>query len=313
MRKLGVVMDPISKIKIAYDTTFALMLEAQARDWEIYYLEAQDIWLQEGIVWGRMQQLELKDDPNSWFEVQQELVQPLSEMNCILMRKDPPFNMEYIYLTYLLEQVEAHDVLVINRPSSLRDANEKLFTTWFPQCCPKTLVSSDREVILEFVEDNENCIIKPLDSMGGNSIFKLERRDPNLNSIIDLVTHKAHRHVMVQEFLPDISKGDKRIFLVNGEASLAFARIPAIDDFRGNLSAGAHAEIIELSERDHWIIEQLNPVLKDKGLIFVGIDIIGDYLTEINVTSPGCAREIEAASDFNACAKLFDYIENELQ
>ena len=313
MKKLGVIMDPIEKIHTNFNTSFALMLEAQARGWEVYYLQPHTIWLQEGIVWAKMQQLKLKDDENSWFEVQLDIVQPLSEMNCILMRKDPPFNMEYIYLTYLLEQVEAHDVMVLNRPSSLRDANEKLFTTWFPQCCPKTLVSSYRDVILEFVEDNLCCVIKPLDGMGGKAIFKLEKNDPNLNSIIESATHYGTEHVIVQEFVPEITKGDKRIFLVNGEpAPFALARIPAANDFRGNLAAGGHGEVVELTDRDYWIAEQLAPKLQEMGLVFVGLDVIGDYLTEINVTSPTCARQIHRATGYNVCAKLFDYIEADL-
>ncbi len=313
MRKLAVIMDPIEKIDVSHDTSFALMLEAQQRDWEVYYLQGRDIWLQEGIVWARMQKLILDDNSENWFEIEDNFVQPLNEMDCILMRKDPPFNLGYIYLTYLLEQVEAHGVMVLNRPKSLRDANEKLFTTWFPHCCPKTLVSSHKTVIQEFVEDNLNCVIKPLDGMGGSSIFKLDHNDPNMNSIIDSVTKLGTEHVVVQEFIPEIAQGDKRIFLINGEpAPFALARIPSANDFRGNLAAGGHPSIIELSERDYWIAEQIAPKLCEMGLVFVGLDVIGDYLTEINVTSPTCAREIEAETGFSATAKLFDYIEAEL-
>lgn len=313
MKKLAVIMDPIKKIDITIDTSFALMLEAQVRGWEVYYLEMHNIWLQEGIVWGQMQQLSLMDDTSRWFEIKQDLVQPLAEMDCILVRKDPPVNLEYIYLTYLLEQVEIQDVMIINKPSGLRDANEKLFTTWFPQCCPKTLVSSAPEVIREFVETNETCVIKPLDSMGGRSIFKLGLEDPNLNSLIETATQEGKRTVVIQEFIPEITEGDKRIFLVNGEAMpYAVARIPMHNDFRGNLTAGGRAEVVELTDRDYWIAEQLAPVLQEAGLYFVGIDVIGNYLTEINVTSPTCAREIATETGFSVCEKLFDFIEREV-
>jgi len=314
MRKVAVIMDPIENINALSDTSFALMLEAQARDWEVYYLQTKDIWLQEGIVWGHLLQLKLNKHSEQYFEILNDIIQPLTEMDCILVRKDPPFDSEYLYLTHLLEHVEVQDVLIINRPIALRNANEKLFTSWFPQCCPKTLVSSNHEVITEFVEHYETCVIKPLDGLGGRSIFKLEINDPNLNSIIESVTQRGTEHVMVQEFIPAIAEvGDKRIFLINGKAApFALARIPATDDFRGNLAAGGNGTVVELNDRDYWIAEQIGASLVEQGLYFVGIDVIGDYLTEINVTSPSLAPEIEGPTGFNVCEKLFDFIEIEL-
>ncbi len=311
--KVAVIMDPIESINTLVDTSFALMLEAQDRDWEVYYLHAKHLWLQDGVVWGHLQQLTLYDDPHHYFEVQQDIVQPLSDMDCILMRKDPPFTLDYIYLTYLLEHVEAQGTLVINKASSLRDANEKLFTTWFPQCCPNTLVSSHSEVILDFIQATGDCVIKPLDGMGGGSVYRLSPSDPNLNPLIEHMTLKDARMVMVQEFIPEIFEGDKRILMMNGEpAPYALARIPAKGDFRGNLSAGAKGVAVELNEQDLWICEQVGPTLKAKGLCFVGLDVIGAYLTEINVTSPTCAREIKSQTGFDACKEFFDYLETVL-
>lgn len=309
--KLGVLMDPIDQIHREKDTTFALLLEAQARAYEIYYLEPQDIWLQDGICWGRMNIIRVDDDPDDWFELAEEIIQPLVDLDVFLMRKDPPFDMKYVYLTYLLEQAEARGLLVINKPASLRDANEKLFASWFPQCCPKTMVSSKMDLLRDFIDSEEHVVIKPLGSMGGKSVFSVQEGDPNVNVILETLTHNGQEMVMAQHFIPEIANGDKRILLINGEpVPHALARIPAEDDFRGNIASGARTEGRELTDRDYWICEQVGPTLREKGLNFVGLDVIGDYLTEINVTSPTCVRELEAAFDINICGDFFDYIES---
>ena len=311
--KLGVLMDPIDQIHVEKDTTFALLLEAQTRNYEIYYLEPQDIWLQDGICCGRMNTIRVEDDPDDWFELEKETTQPLVDLDVFLMRKDPPFDMKYVYLTYLLEQAEAQGLLVINKPASLRDANEKLFTSWFPQCCPKTMVSSKTALLRDFIYSKERAVVKPLGGMGGKSIFSVQEGDPNVNVILETVTQSGTEMVMAQQFIPEIEQGDKRILLIHGEpVQYALARVPAEDDFRGNIASGARTEGHELTDRDHWICEQVGPTLREKGLDFVGLDVIGDYLTEINVTSPTCVRELEAAYDINICGDFFDYIERRL-
>ena len=307
MLKLAVLMDPIAQININKDTSFAMLLAAQARGCEIAVIEAQNVWLQDGIVWGRLQQVHVRDDPNNWYHVLKTVEQPLVELDVLLMRKDPPFDMDYIYLTYLLEQTEIQGLRVINRPSSLRDANEKFFTTWFPQCCPRTLIASQAEQILAFLEEEQDIVLKPLHGMGGESIFRVRENDANTNVIIETLTKRAHQLVMAQRFIPEIEKGDKRILMINGEpVPFALARIPKAGEFRGNLAAGGRGEGRELSDRDHWICEQVGPTLVEKGLQFVGLDVIGDYLTEINVTSPTCVRELDAAFDLDIAG---DFIE----
>lgn len=311
--KLGMVMDPIAHIHVYKDTSFAMLLEAQRRDYECYYIEPQNIWLQDGITWGRMHRVHVFDDSDRWYNLEPSVDQPLVDLDVVLMRKDPPFNMHYIYLTYLLEQAENKGLLVINKPASLRDANEKLFTAWFPQCCPKTLVTSQSDLIKDFVFSEEEVIVKPLDYMGGTSIFRLREDDPNLPVILQTITKYDTTVVMAQRFIPEIVEGDKRILLINGEpVPYALARIPKPGDFRGNLAAGATAKGIELSDRDRWICDQVGPTLAEKGLMFVGLDVIGDYLTEINVTSPTCVRELDDLFDLNICDELFTQIEMQL-
>ncbi|WP_423063320.1 glutathione synthase [Candidiatus Paracoxiella cheracis] len=311
--KLGVLMDPIASINIKKDTTFAMLLEAQARNMEIYYLEPTDIWLQDGLTWGRMRPLHVTDDASHWFELDEIIEQPLTELDVLLMRKDPPFNMEYIYLTYLLEHAEANGLFVLNKPSSLRDANEKMYAAWFPQCCPKTLVTSQPELIKEFAHNEHDIIIKPLGGMAGRSIFHVKANDSNLPVIIETMTQDGRQLVMAQRFIPDIKDGDKRIIVINGEpVPYALARIPAAGDFRGNLAMGAKGEGRELTDHDQWICEQVGPTLRDKGLWFVGLDVIGDYLTEINVTSPTGARELDAQFGLNIAGDLMDFIEDQV-
>ena len=292
--QLGIVMDPIASIHIQKDSSFAMLLAAQARGGQLFYMTQHTLFLQQGIAFAMAQTLVVKEDPNNWYHLGAPQPIRLSELDIILMRKDPPFDMNYIYSTYLLEQAEAQGVLVANRPSSIRDANEKLFTSWFPQCCPDTLVTSQAELIHQFQQRVGDMIIKPLDGMGGASIFHVTAEDKNRNVIIEVMTRHGTLPVMVQQYLPAIKEGDKRILLINGKPiPYALARIPAQGETRGNLAAGGSAEGRPLTEHDYWICEQVGPTLRDKGLYFVGLDVIGEALTEINVTSPTCIRELE--------------------
>jgi glutathione synthase len=309
--KLGMVMDSIQKINIKKDTSFAMLLEAQARGWELHYMELNDLYLRNGRAYARTRTLTVQRDPQRWFEFHLEQDMPLDELDVILMRKDPPFDQEYIYATYLLERAENLGVYVVNKPQSLRDANEKLFTAWFPQCCAETLVAREPERIRHFLQEQEEIILKPLDGMGGTSIFRLRRGDPNLSVILETMTRYNTRYVMAQKYLPEIVDGDKRILLVNGEAvPYALARIPAAGETRGNLAAGGRAEGRKLTERDWWIAKQVGPTLREKGLVFAGIDVIGDTLTEINVTSPTCVQELDREFGLNIAGMLMDHIEN---
>lgn len=311
--KLGIVMDPIDRITIKKDSSFAMLLAAQARGWTLFYMEQKDLFLQEGVARATVQRLTVQDDPNDWFQLSQADVMTLADLDVILMRKDPPFDMNYIYSTYLLEQAQSQGTLVVNRPQSLRDANEKLFTAWFPQCCPDTLVTSQASLIRQFYQQYNDIIIKPLDGMGGASIFRVTPQDANLSVIIETMTEHGLRPVMVQRYLPEIVHGDKRILLINGEpVPYALARIPAQGETRGNLAAGGRAEGQALTDRDRWICQQVGPTLREKGLLFVGLDVIGDYLTEINVTSPTCIRELDAQFGLSIAAELMDCIANEI-
>lgn len=306
----GVVMDPIEGIKPYKDSTFAMMLEAQRRGHQLRYMEAADVEYDEGEVWGYMSSLELRDNNDDWFTRGEPKRQRLSELDFLLMRKDPPFNMDYVYTTYLLELASNAGVTVVNDPRSLRDANEKCFTTWFPQCCVPMAITRRSKTIRDFVSEHGLSVIKPLDGMGGESIFQLRPEDPNLNVIIETVTKADHEQVMVQRYIPEITAGDKRILLVNGEpVPYALARIPGEGDFRGNLAKGGHGKAVPLSERDFWICSQVAPELKKRGIIFAGLDVIGDWLTEINVTSPTCIRELDAAHGLNIAGDLFDALE----
>ena len=309
--KICFLMDPLSKINIKKDTTFSLLLESQTRGHQNCVIMPEDIWLQDGIAWGRMQFVTVYDDSKHFFDVTNIEEQPLVDLDVLLMRKDPPVTMEYFYLTYVLEQAESQGLLVLNKPASLRDANEKLFTAWFPQCCPKTIVTSQTKLLIDFIDSVEDAVIKPLDSMGGQSVFRLSLSDPNHHVIIETITQRNTKKVMAQQFIPEIVQGDKRILMIDGEPiPYALARVPAADDFRGNLVSGATPEGRELTDRDRWICEQVGPVLKQKGLLLVGLDVIGDYLTEINVTSPTCARELDDLFGLNIAGEFLDLIEN---
>lgn len=311
---LGIVMDPIDSITTYKDSSFAMMLEAQARKWDIWYMELNDLYIEEHQAYGRMRQVEVRDGSKSWFGFSSERNCPLNELDVILMRKDPPFDMEYIYSTYILEAAESDGTLVVNRPSSLRDANEKLFTSQFPQCCTSSIVTRDHQQLIEFLEKQEDIILKPLDGMGGASIFRLRLGDPNINVVIETLTQHQTRYAMAQRYLPEITAGDKRILMVDGEAiPYALARIPQNGETRGNLAAGGRGEGIPLSERDLWIAQQVGPTLREKGILFAGLDVIGDYLTEINVTSPTCIRELDNQFELNISAQLLDKIEDKIK
>lgn len=311
--KLGIIMDPISGINIAKDSSFAMLLEAQSRDWDIYYMEMDDLFLVNDIPSATTRRMTVEDEVSRWYQFHDAMTLSLFDLDVILMRKNPPFNMEYVYSTYLLELAYRQGTLVVNDPASLRDANEKLFVSWFPQCTTPTLVARKSEHILAFLDEHSDIILKPLDGMGGASIFRIQHPDQNTNVIIETLTENGAKHVMVQQFIPEIVHGDKRILIINGEpVPYALARIPKEGEIRGNLAAGGSAKGVELTDRDRWICEQLAPVLKEKGLLFVGIDVIGDYLTEINVTSPTCIRELDTIYNLNIAGSLIDAIEQKI-
>ena len=311
--KLGVVMDPIRAINIKKDTTFAMLLESQARGFELWYMELNDLYLQDGRTHAHMRKLEVARDPSNWFAFLDERDAPLDELDVVLMRKDPPFDQEYIYATYLLECAENRGVCVVNKPRSLRDANEKLFTAWFSHCCAPTLVAREASRFRTFLHEQGEIVLKPLDGMGGASIFRVAENDPNLSVILETMTQYNTRFVMAQRYLPEIVDGDKRILVVNGEAvPYCLARIPQPGESRGNLAAGGRAEGRELTASDRWIVEQVGPTLREKGLVFVGLDVIGDYLTEVNVTSPTCVQELDKQFGLNISAILLDYLQSVL-
>ena len=306
-------MDPIESITPYKDSSLAMMLEAQRRGWQIYYFRLDDIYLDNGIAMGQFKTLTLYDDNDHWFDYGDAGECRLDTLDTILMRKDPPFDLEYIYCTYMLEQAEENGTLIVNKPASLRDCNEKLFTRVFPQCCVETLVSRKPATLKRFIEQHRDVIIKPLDGMGGRSIFRLQLGDPNTNAIIEAVSRDATSQSMVQRYIPEISEGDKRILLIDGVAvPYALARVPAPGENRGNIAAGASTRGQSLSERDQWLCDQVGPELRARGLIFVGIDVIGDFITEINVTSPTGVRELDNNFDINISADLFACIERRL-
>jgi glutathione synthase len=312
--RLGVVMDPIGSIKPWKDSSFAMLLEAQARGWDVCCMEMSDLYLFEGEARGSYRPLQVKDDPNDWYRLGERSEIRLGDLQIILMRKDPPFDMEYIYATYLLEQAEHQGSLIINHPAGLRDANEKLYTAWFPQCCPESVVTRQPERLREFLSLYGDIVLKPLDAMGGKSIYRLRTGDPNLGVIIETMTADGTRFTMAQRYIPEIVEGDKRILLIDGEpVPYALARVPRAGETRANLAAGGRGVGVELSARDRWICNQVGPVLRDKGLFFVGLDVIGDFLTEINVTSPTGIRELDSIYGLNISARLLDRIAARLQ
>jgi glutathione synthase len=312
--KLGIVMDPISEVKVAKDSSMAMMLEAQKRGYEIYYMEMKDLYLDRGQARANTQKIKVFDDANHWYELSDQKDITLSDLDAILMRKDPPFDTEFIYATYILERAEVEGTLIVNKPQSLRDCNEKLFTAWFADLTPRTLVTRNDVQIRAFHQELKDIIIKPLDGMGGSSIFRIKEDDANVGVIIETLTNHGQQYAMVQEYMPEIVDGDKRILIVNGEPMpYCLARIPAQGETRGNLAAGGRGVARPLSPSDKLIADTIAPALKKRGLFFVGLDVIGDKVTEINVTSPTCIREIEAAYPINISGKLMDAIEENIR
>jgi glutathione synthase len=312
---LGVVMDPIGHIKPYKDTTLAMLLAAQARGWNLLYMEQTDLYLVQGEARARTRELKVRDDKQDWFALGHETDASLAgTVDAILMRKDPPFDMEYVYSTYILERAEAAGVKVVNRPQALRDANEKAYTAWFPQCCPPTLINSDMARIRAFLKTHKKIVVKPLEGMGGTMIFVLEEGDDNTSVILETLTHYGTHLAVAQKYLPEITQGDKRILLIDGEpVPYALARIPAQGESRGNLAAGGKGVGVALTERDRWIAAQVGPTLKDKGLMFVGLDVIGDFLTEINVTSPTCVRELDSIYKLDIAGDFMDKLAKKLE
>lgn len=312
---IGVIMDPIDRIKPYKDSTFAMMLEAQRRGHTLFYMQPEDIFLKNGQPFATTSSVKVWDRPQNDTTSQYSgfggsEISALSDLDIILIRQDPPFTNDYLYITHFLELAEAQGVLVVNKPQTLRDANEKLFASWFPQCIPQTLVSADKAQLKEFVAQQQDTIFKPLDAMGGTSIFRVKAEDPNLNVIIETMTDHGQHHIMAQQYLPEIKQGDKRILLINGEPiPYALARIPSEGETRGNIAAGGTGKGVALSERDYWLCEQIKPTLQAKGLHFVGLDVIGDYITEINVTSPTCIRELDTQYNLNIAGTLFAHLE----
>ena len=312
--RLGIVMDPIASINFKKDSSLAMLLAAQARGWSLFYMEQQDLYQKANTARAKVRSLKVFDDAERWYELDQETDLPLAELDVILMRKDPPFNNEYIYSTYLLEQAERAGTLVVNRPQSLRDCNEKFFATLFPQCTPPTLVTRRADILREFAAEHRDIILKPLEGMGGTMIFRHREGDPNLSVILETLTLHGHQQIMAQRYIPEIKDGDKRILMIDGEpVEYCLARIPAQGETRGNLAAGGRGVAQPLTERDRWIAQQVGPQLRERGLLFVGLDVIGDYLTEINVTSPTCIREIDKAYDTRIGERLMDAIEGKLK
>jgi len=310
---VGVVMDPIGSIQVYKDSTYAMLLEVQDRGWNIHYMEMNDLTLRDGEAFGRFRPLTVFRDEQHWFEFGPVSSIALAGLDVILMRKDPPFDQEYIYSTYILERAEARGTLVVNRPQALRDANEKIYTAWFPQCTPPTLVSREFSDLREFLAEHGDIIIKPLEGMGGASVFRVTERDPNISVIMEVLTQHRSRYVMAQRYIPEIREGDKRILMIDGEpVPWVLARVPAPGELRGNLAAGAKGQGREISDHDRWIAEQVGPALKDKGILFAGLDVIGDYLTEVNVTSPTCIRELDAQFSVNISARIMDAIDTRL-
>ncbi|HVO46154.1 MAG TPA: glutathione synthase [Steroidobacteraceae bacterium] len=312
--RLGVVMDPIDAIKYAKDSTLAMLLAAQARGFALAYLEQGDLWLRDGIAYGRTRPLTVRADANDWFTLGEPAVEQLGELDVLLMRKDPPFDTEYIYTTYILERAEEQGCLVVNRPQGLRDMNEKVYTAWFPQCCAPTLITRDMRDMESFLREHGKVVCKPLYGMGGRSIFVLDHGDKNMNVVFETLTDYGQHFAIVQRYIPDIvERGDARVLLIDGEpVPYALARIPSANDNRGNLAAGARGVGRPLNERDRWLAGQIGPRLAARGMMFVGLDVIGDYVTEINVTSPTGIRELDKQFGLDIGDLLIQAIERRL-
>ena len=311
--KLGIVMDPIESINIKKDTSFAMMLEAQKRGYEIYYMQVNDLYIDNGEPRASVKQISLKEDPAAFFKVNKELDINLGELSVLLMRKDPPVDSQFIYATHIFSLAQAQGTLVVNNPQALRDFNEKLFTSWYANYIPPTMVTAKKAQIKAFHKQHKDIIVKPLDGMGGTSIFRVKEDAVNLGVISEIITANETEHAMVQAYMPEIKLGDKRILLVDGEViPYCLARLPTGTETRGNLAAGGRGEPQEVNEADMQVAQAIAKDMSEKGILFVGLDMIGNKVTEINITSPTCVREIEAAYPINICARLFDAIEKRL-
>jgi glutathione synthase len=323
MPKVGVVMDSLESINLRKDSTLAMIRAAELRGWPVHYMQQADLHFRDARPWAFTCRLSLASDVLAdiqaaqasprWYEIAPPVAEPLGEFDVILMRKDPPFDLEYVYTTYLLERAEQEGALVVNRPQSLRDCNEKFFATAFPQCTPPLVISRREDVLRAFHREHGDVVFKPLDGMGGESVFRMTRDDPNLSVVIETLTAHGARQIMGQKYIPEIVDGDKRILMIEGKPiPYALARIPAVGEARGNLAAGGRGVGQSLSERDRWICDQVGSTLQQKGLLFVGIDVIGDYLTEVNVTCPTCLRELDAEFGLDIAGQLMDAIEQRL-
>ncbi|MGB1882909.1 MAG: glutathione synthase [Gammaproteobacteria bacterium] len=316
-RRLGVIMDPIAGINPKKDTTLALLLAAQRRGFELEYMEMADLSLHDGETMARTRRLRVHDSLDHWFDFESAYPEhplPLGELDCVLMRKDPPFDMEFVFCTYLLERAQKAGALVVNDPRSIRDSSEKMYTAWFADLCPPTLVTRSNQDLRGYLDEHGDIVVKPLDGMGGASVFRVERNDGNASVIFETLTALETRYCMAQKYLPEIVDGDKRVLMIDGEpVPYALARIPASGELRGNLAAGGRGVAQPLSDGDKAICDRIGPELKARGLVLVGLDVIGDRLTEINVTSPTCVREIEAQFDIDIAGRFIDAIETRLQ
>jgi glutathione synthase len=311
---LGIIMDPIENISPKKDTTLGMIVSALKLNWKVSYIQQGNIYSADGVVRHISQQITSASfDPQNWYSLGEEIDTPLADLDAVIMRVDPPFNMEYVYTTYMLEVAEQQGLLVVNKPQSLRDCNEKFFATHFPQCCPPLIVSSNPQLLRDFYDAHGDIVVKPLDGMGGEAIFRVKKGDPNFSVILETLTQHGKPTIMAQKFITQISAGDKRILMVNGKPiPYGLARIPPAGETRGNLAAGGRGVAQVLNERDLWIANEIGPELVRRGLLFVGLDVIGDYLTEINVTSPTCAREIDAAFDTDITGQLMQAIAEQL-
>jgi len=312
--KIGVVMDPISSINIKKDSTFEMIWQAQCLGWQVEYLELNDLSIENGIALGDSRTVTVQQDSSNWYELGENKRIELGELDAILMRKDPPFDMEFVYSTYILELAEQQGALVVNSPQALRDCNEKAYCAWFPQVCPETIISRKATDFREFLDKHQDIILKPLDGMGGASIFRVQKGSANIGVIIETLTKHESSFAMAQQYMPEISKGDKRVLMVNGEpVPYVLARIPAQGETRGNLAAGGSGVAQPLSDSDRAIAEIVGPELVKRNILFAGLDIIGDRLTEINVTSPTCIKEINAAYGTNIALDLMHAIKNKIE
>jgi len=311
--KFGMVMDPIGSINFKKDSTLSILIEAQSRKHDLIYMEPSSLFLREDGAYSLTQEIKVRDDSENWFELSNTSEMLLSDLDMIVMRQDPPFDTNYIYNTYVLEAAEREGVIVINKPQSLRDCNEKVFATEFPQCCTPFLVTSNQSLLKQFIKEHLDTVVKPLDGMGGSSIFRVRSLDPNIAVILENITESGDTKVMIQKYIPEIVEGDKRILLIDGvPMEGAIARVPAEGELRGNLAAGASAVARSLTAQDKWICDQVGPRLKELGLTLVGLDVIGDYLTEVNVTSPTCFREYKNLCDIDVASYFLDCLEKKL-